>query len=264
MRTGKRILLPVQVGEKGAIGLSLEVKNPGGHSALPTRDNAIYRLAEALTRLSKFEFPPRLNPATRVYFERISRTQTSQIAADIELLLTSTPDPAAVERLAKIPYYNAVMRTTCTATRLEGGHAGNALPQTARAGINCRILPDESPDAVVRTIRTVIADESVIVTPGANAILGSLSRVEPAIFDHVSKIAANLWPGVPVVPTMEPFGSDGRFLRAAGIQTYGISGLFDDVDDVRSHGKDERIAVSVFYDGLEFHYQLAQALTSLH
>jgi acetylornithine deacetylase/succinyl-diaminopimelate desuccinylase-like protein len=134
--------------------------------------------------------------------------------------------------------------------------------RSARATINCRTLPDESPDAVIRAVRTVVADESVIVTPSANPIVGSLSRVDPAILDKVTEIAATLWPGVPVVPAMEPFGSDGRFLRAAGIPTYGISGLFDDVDDVRSHGKDERVAVPVFYEGFEYHYQLAKALTT--
>jgi acetylornithine deacetylase/succinyl-diaminopimelate desuccinylase-like protein len=260
MRSGKRILSAVQVGEKGSMGFSLEVKNPGGHSSIPRRDNAIYRLADALTRLSKFEFPIRLNPATRMYFERMAMTQPDPSARDMRSLLASPPDRSAIDRLAATPYYNALMRTTCVATRLEGGHASNALPQSARATINCRLLPDESPDEVIRTLRMIIADESVTVTP-SNPLPGSLSPLAPELLAVVSKIAAELWPGVPVVPDMEPGGTDGRYLRPAGIPTYGISGLFDDIDDVRAHGKDERIAVPVFYEGLEFHYLLAKALT---
>ena len=231
---------------------------------VPRRDNAIYRLSAALTRLAAYDFPVRLNPVTRMYFERMSKTAVGSLAADMRSLLTDPSNTDAITRLVTVPYYNAMMRTTCVATQLEGGHASNALPQRARAVINCRLLPNESPEEVIRTVRTVIADDAVAITPDTKPETGSLSPVAPELLHVTETIAAEIWPGVPVIPLMEVGGTDGSYLRAAGIPTYGISGLFDDIEDVRAHGKDERIAVAVFFDGLDFHYRLAKALTGRH
>ena len=264
MRNRKRILSPVQAGEKGFMNITLQVRNAGGHSSVPRRDNAIYRLSEALTRLAAYDFPVRLNPVTRMYFERMSMTEVGSSGADMRSLLRDSSNADAIKRLATVPFYNAMMRTTCVATQLEGGHASNALPQHARAVINCRLLPNESPEEVIRTVRAVIADDAVEVTPSSQPETGSLSPVPPELLHAAETIAAEIWPGVPVTPLMEVGGTDGSYLRAAGIPTYGISGLFDDIDDNRQHGKDERIAVAVFYDGLDFHYRLAKALTRRH
>lgn len=203
----------------------------------------------------------RLNPVTRMYFEQMSTAQPEPIASQMKALLRNSSDASAAAALSAVPYYNAVMRTTCVATQLDGGHAVNALPQTARATVHCRLLPDESPEEVIRGVQSAVAAHSVTVTGNANPILGTESPLDRDVLGRVSAVAAEMWPGVPVVPLMEVGGTDGRFLRAAGIPTYGISGLFDDVDDVRMHGKDERVAVDVFYEGLEFHYRLAKALT---
>lgn len=174
----------------------------------------------------------------------------------------SPPDAAAVARLSENAYYNALLRTTCVATQLEGGHAENALPQTARAVVNCRILPGESPAEVQRTIIRVLADPKISVAPMQAAKPSEPSPLAPAIMQRIEAITASMWPGVPVVPMMSTGATDSLYLRRAGVPAYGVSGLFEDVDDVRMHGKDERIGVKEFFDGQVFLYRLIQALAS--
>jgi acetylornithine deacetylase/succinyl-diaminopimelate desuccinylase-like protein len=262
MRNGKYLANEVQAGEKVYLSFALEVKNRGGHSSLPVKDNAIYHLADGLGRLANFDFPVRLNEITRYYFQRMSRFQKGQLADDMQTITKVPPDPAVVSRLAQSPYFNALMRTTCVATMLQAGHAENALPQMARAVVNCRMLPDDSPEEVQRTLREVVADDRISISPIAAPRPSPASPLQAAILQTIERVTAETWPGVPVVPVMSTGASDGAYLRRAGIPTYGVSGLFDDIDDVRAHGKDERIGVRQFFEGLEFMYRLVRAFTS--
>ncbi len=262
LKDGKPQRFSVQASEKIYLSFRLEVKNPGGHSSLPTRDNAIYHLAFGLSRLSRFDFPVRLNEVTRTYFERAAALESGQLAADMRAVTRTPPDPEAVSRLSATPYFNALLRTTCVATRLEAGHADNALPQTATAIVNCRLLPDESADEVERTLARVIADPQVKITPTGPPRPAPLSPLQPEIMRPVERIAAEMWPGAPVIPVMETGATDGLYLRRAGLPTYGVTGLFIDLNDIRAHGQDERIGVKEFYEGHEFLYRLVKALAS--
>ncbi len=262
LQNGRRLLNELQTSEKVYLSFSLEVQNRGGHSSLPEKDNAIYHLAEGLARLSKFDFPVKLNETTRSYFEKMAKIETGQTARDMLAITQPSPDPAAAARLAATPYYNALMRTTCVATQLEAGHAENALPQRARAVVNCRLLPGESPAEVQRTLVQVVADEAIKIAPLGKPMPAPLSPLRPEVVTQMERITSELWPGVPVVPIMSTGATDGARLRIAGIPTYGVSGLFDDIDDVRAHGKDERMGITEFYDGLEFMYRLVKALSS--
>jgi acetylornithine deacetylase/succinyl-diaminopimelate desuccinylase-like protein len=261
LKGGKPIRVSVQTSEKISLSYLLEVKNRGGHSSVPTQDNAIYHLAEGLARLSKFAFPLKLNETTRGYFQRTAEIESEQVAADIRSVISGTPDTTALSRLSAIPFYNAQLRTTCVATLLEGGHAYNALPQVARATVNCRIMPGEPVDDVKATLVRVLADPQISVSQIGQPVLSAPSPLSQEIMGAISKTAAEFWPGSPVVPIMSTGGTDGSYLRNAGIPTYGHSGLAGDVDDVRAHGKDERVLVKSFFDGVEYQYRLVRALS---
>ncbi|HMA00924.1 MAG TPA: M20/M25/M40 family metallo-hydrolase, partial [Gemmatimonadaceae bacterium] len=258
IKDGKKIVRPVQASEKTFQGFWLTVTNKGGHSSMPTPDNAISRLADAIGRVSRFHFPVNLNETTRAYFERSAGLATGQTAADMRAIARNERDSAAAARLSVSPFYNAQLRTTCVPTMLEGGHAPNALPQTARALVNCRILPTETPEAVRATLVRVIADDSVKVTPIDSGAPGKPSPLLPSVMTPVEKVTQRLWPGVPVIPQMETGATDGWRLRDIGIPTYGLSGVPIDVDDERAHGRDERILVKSFYEGVEYMYQLVR------
>lgn len=262
IKDGRRVANTVQASEKIYASFRLEVTNPGGHSSLPVPENAIYRLAEGLGRVAKFRFPPRLNEVTRAFFTRAAETATGAEAAAMRGVLASPLDEAAAERLSQRAFYNALLRTTCVATQLQGGHAENALPQMARATVNCRVLPDESPVAVQKTLVKVLADDKIAVTPVLPAMPSPLSPLTPEIMGPVERITQALWPGVPVVPVMSTGATDALYLRAAGIPVYGVDGLFEDIDDIRAHGRDERMGVTAFYEGQEFLYRLVKALSS--
>jgi acetylornithine deacetylase/succinyl-diaminopimelate desuccinylase-like protein len=261
---GRRLLRPVQASEKVYMSLRLEVTSPGGHSSIPGKDNAIYRLAAALGRVAAFEFPVRLNEVTRAYFQGLAGVADPPApSADLRAITLSPPDAAAAARLSASPYLNAQMRTTCVATMVDAGHAENALPQRARATVNCRMLPDEVPAEVVAAIRRVIADPEVDVSALNPAVPGPASPLSPEVMGAVERTTAELWPGVPVLPVMETGATDGKYFRSAGIPTYGVSGVFLDIDDVRAHGRDERIGVQDYYDGLEYTYRLVRDLSGL-
>lgn len=253
-KDGKKILNQVQLSEKVFQSFTFEAKNKGGHSSQPRKDNAIYQLAQALDNLSKFDFPLNLNEGTKVYFERSSKIETGQLAEDMKGVIKTPYDPAALARLSAFPNYNALLRTTCVATMLNGGHAENALPQTATATVNCRILPGEDPEKIKETLISVVNNKDVIVTMLRQANPSPPSPMNPDVFGPIEKITQRLWPGVPVVPTMSTGATDGAHLRKAGIPTYGVCGIFTDITDVRAHGKDERIGVKSFYEGQEFLY----------
>jgi len=262
MRGGKYLTNEIQASEKVFQDFRLEVTNSGGHSSLPVKDNAIYHLAEGLARLAKFDFPVELNEVTRGYFERSATVQTdSKMAADMRAVAKTPPDLAAAARLsASLPYYNAQMRTTCVATRLNGGHANNALPQLAGANVNCRILPGVSPAAVKDKLVEVLADPKIKVSFVGEATPSKPSPLRPDVIGAVESLTKEMFPGVIVVPVMSTGATDGLYLRNGEIPTYGIDGSFGDIDDVRAHGRDERIGVKQFYEGLEFQYRLIKAL----
>jgi acetylornithine deacetylase/succinyl-diaminopimelate desuccinylase-like protein len=262
MKEGKYVLNAVQSSEKIYQSFRLETRNSGGHSSRPVKDNAIYRIAEGLTRLSKYQFPIKLNEVTTEYYKRMATLYSGQTAADMRAVAKNPNDRAAAERLSKSPYDNALLRTTCVATRLEAGHADNALPQTARAIVNCRILPGDSSSEVRSTLIRVLQDPKISVSPIDNATLSEPSPLKPEVFRAIEKITTEIWPGVPVVPSMSTGATDGLFLRNAGIPTYGVSGFFEDVGDTRAHGRDERLGVKQFYEGREFLYRLVKALSS--
>ena len=258
-KDGRKILNGVQLSEKVFQSFQLEVKNPGGHSSLPRKDNAIYRLASAIDKLAHFDFPINLNDGTRAFFERSAKIETGQLAADMKGIILSPPDAGAVKRLSETPYYNALLRTTCVATMLNGGHAQNALPQTATAVVNCRILPGEDPEKIKQTLIEVFNDNEVKVTAMNTASASPPSPLSTEVMGPIEKVTHTMWPGVPVIPVMSTGATDGAHTRNGGIPTYGVSGLFSEMDDKRAHGKDERINVKAFYEGQEFLYQLVKA-----
>jgi acetylornithine deacetylase/succinyl-diaminopimelate desuccinylase-like protein len=270
-QNGKRLLTAIQASEKVYVDFQLESLNPGGHSSVPSSDNAIYHLAAALTRLQGFSFPTQINEITRNYFERMSALTSGQVASDLRAAAKQPPDAAAVSRLSGVPYYNALLRTTCVATMLSAGHAANALPQTARANVNCRIFPGEDPENVHKTLERVIADPKVTVTAvQQHAADGSVvplvpvppSPLLPELTQAMETEVTEMWGKLPVVATMSTGATDGKITRIAGIPTYGIACLFFDLDDDRAHGKDERIGIQDFYEGVEFNYKLVKRLTS--
>jgi acetylornithine deacetylase/succinyl-diaminopimelate desuccinylase-like protein len=260
MNQGRKTLNLVQVAEKTFGNFRLEVKNPGGHSSMPVKENAIYRLSGALQRVSELEFPAKLNNITRSHFERLANQYTGETSSDLRK--TAGGDAAAIARIsAASPNWNALLRTTCVATMLEAGHAVNALPQTARAIVNCRILPDETVDSVVSALKKAIKDDQVAITVhGDPATASPVSELRDDVGKAIRSITEAMWPGVPTQPMMVMGGTDGKFLRALGIPTYGITGLFLERDDFRAHGQNERVGVKEFYEAQEFLYRLVKEL----
>jgi len=257
---GKKIANYLQVSEKYVVTFRFEVHNKGGHSSLPVADNAIYRLAGALERLSKFGFPLKTNEVTAAYFRQMSKIDGLPGREDLAKVADGSQE--AMERVAaSAPSRNATLRTTCVATQLEGGHAINALPQLAAATVNCRVLPADSIEYVQSTLKQVVADDQVIIKVLGDAQQGPASPMRPDLLNAAARITDQLWPGVPVVPNMVMGATDGMYLRIAGIPTYGIQGFFIDRDDVRFHGRDERMAVQSFYEGQTFLYELVKALS---
>jgi acetylornithine deacetylase/succinyl-diaminopimelate desuccinylase-like protein len=271
MDHGKRTLAGIQASEKVYVDYQFESRNPGGHSSVPTPDNAIYHLAGALARLQSFSFPLHMNEITRNYFERNAPLVTGQVSADMKAVAKNPPDPAAVQRLSESPYFNSLLHTTCVATLLSGGHAPNALPQTARANVNCRIFPGEDPQEILKTLERVANDPKVKIsivpqTDPAGKVVPVVpvppSPLLPELTQAMEKTLRVVWPGVPLVATMSTGATDGKYTRIAGIPTYGISCMFFDINDDRSHGKDERVGVQDFYDGVDFNYKLIRTLSS--
>jgi len=257
---GKRLANYLQVSEKYVIDFRLESRNKGGHSSLPVPDNAIYHLAAALDRLSRFGFPLKTNEVTTAYFQQMAKVDGVPDKEDLPKVAQGSQE--AMQRVAATtPSWNAVLRTTCVATQLSGGHARNALPQLATANVNCRVLPSDSVDYVIDTLKNVVADDKVSVTVDGEASPGPASPMRKDLFDAASRITNQLWPGVPVVPTMVMGATDGKYLRIGGIPTYGIQGFFIDRDDIRFHGKDERMSVQSFYEGQTFLYELVKAMS---
>jgi acetylornithine deacetylase/succinyl-diaminopimelate desuccinylase-like protein len=252
LKDGKAQRINVQTSEKVPVTFQLDVKNPGGHSSVPRRDNAIYHLAEGLVRLSKFEFPMHLNDTTRAWFARVAETLDEKTAADIRAVLAPKPDEAALARLSAIAPFNATLRTTCVATTLEGGHAANALPQLASAKVNCRIMPGEPAEEVKATLIKVLADSEITVTQIEREIASEPSKLNEEIVGAIEKLSHEFWPEAAMIPVMSSGATDGAFLRNAGIPTYGHSGMAMEAgDSARLHGRDERVPIKSFYQGNE-------------
>jgi acetylornithine deacetylase/succinyl-diaminopimelate desuccinylase-like protein len=261
-KDGKVFARSVQASEKMYLDLRLEVHNPGGHSSEPVADNAIYRLATALLKVSKIEFPLRLNEVTRAYLERASALEAPDIARDMKLVATNG-DTAAARRLSsRSAAFNAQFRTTCVATRLDGGHANNALPQSAGAIVNCRLLPTDEQSDIVATITRTIGDTAVKLSVVNPVKPSPPSPLVPEVMAPIERVSEKYCPGAPVVPSMSAGATDGLYFRNAGIPVYAVSGVPVDADDHRAHGRDERIRVASFYTGVDYTYDLVRALTS--
>jgi len=268
---GKRLLAGLQASEKVYVDFQFEATNPGGHSSVPGPENAIYELAAALTKLQGFSFPVKVSEITRNYFARTAALSAGSMAADLSGVTKDPPDPDAVKRLSTNPYYNSLLRTTCVATMLSGGHAPNALPQTARANVNCRVFPGEDPEEVRRTLERIVADPKLKITfvPEKTSdgklipiVAVPPSPLLPELNATLERTLATMWPGLPVVPSMSTGATDGKYLRIAGIPTYAIACMFFDSEDDRSHGKDERVVVEDFYDGVEFTHRFLKELAT--
>ena len=230
---------------------ALDASDVGGHSSRPNKNNPITRLSAGLARLGSYNFAVALNPATRGYFEAQSKLEPADIAADMRAVLKNPQDEAAVERLWAVnPGWNGSLRTTCVATQIEGGHAPNALPQHARANVNCRILPGVPISEVQKEIARVLADDKIsVATTGDPGIQSPPPPLTDRIMGPVRKIAGQIWPGVPIIPTMSTGATDGSYLNASGVSTYGLSGMFHDVEGSHAHGLNERIRVKSLMDG---------------
>jgi len=260
IRNGKRVSNDIQVSEKYVIDFRIEVRNKGGHSSVPVPDNAIYHLAGALERLSKFSFPLKTNDVTRAYFGEMAKIESGPMKGDLAKAAEGSTE--AMERVAAAsPTWNATLRTTCVATMLEGGHAHNALPQLAASNVNCRVLPEDSAEYVQSTLEKVFADDQVKVKMAGEVVKGPASPLRPDLLQAVNRVTDTLWPGVATVPMMVMGATDGLYLRASGMSTYGVQGLFMDSSDIRMHGRDERMSVQSFYEGQTFLYELVKALS---
>ncbi|HEX9562613.1 MAG TPA: M20/M25/M40 family metallo-hydrolase [Gemmatimonadaceae bacterium] len=252
----------VQASEKKFQSFRFEALNPGGHSSVPRPDNAIRQLSAALVKVGPSIFPVHLNDVTRAYFTKLAPTLDAanpRLAAAMRAIVTNPEDTVAAAVIAEDPKYNSQLRTTCVPTMLEGGHASNALPQRARATVNCRVLPNETPAYVRATLERIVGDTSVHVVQQGSARNSPPSPLTPELFGHIERITNEMWPGVPVIPTMGTGATDGSRLRLMGIPVYGVNGLF--YGDVNAHGMNERIPARSFYDGLEFMYRLVRAVT---
>jgi acetylornithine deacetylase/succinyl-diaminopimelate desuccinylase-like protein len=256
----KPVALQIQAGEKVYQDFALEASDVGGHSSRPTKNNPIVRLSAGLAKLGAHDFAIALNQATRGYFEAEAKLMPPEVAADMRAVLRNPPDEAAAERLWAVnPGWNGSLRTTCVVTEIEGGHAPNALPQHVRANVNCRILPGVPISEVQEEIVRVLGDGKISVSPtGEAGMQAPPPPLSERIMGPVRKVAESIWPGVPIVPTMATGATDGRFLNATGVPTYGLSGMFHDAEGSRAHGLNERIRVKSLMDGRRFLYDVVK------
>ena len=268
----KPLMLTVEATEKTYADFHVTATNPGGHSSLPRKDNAIYELARALLRLEASPFPFELNEVTRAEIKTYAKLVAKNDAADMRAILRTPPDKTALARLSANPEYNSVMRTTCVATMETAGHAPNALPGRAQANVNCRILPGHSAEQVRQDLIRIFADKALTVefVTDAGMVMGKGSErvsappppLNPQVFQPLAATVAKMWPGIPIMPEMEPGASDSIYTMALGIPSYGFCGMGIDRGDERAHGRDERIRAESYYEGVEFQYLYLKALAS--
>lgn len=257
---GKRAYFEVGTSEKTYVTYTLQTTSPGGHGSLPGPDNAIYHLAHGLLRLEAYRFPVMLTATTRASFESFSTLEPGPDSADMRAVGKDPPDLAAAERLSRTVRYNAQLRTTCVATLISGGHAENALPQRAKATVQCRMMPGDDAGHVQRQLIDTLQDPGISVVMDAPPIVSPESPPTPAVMGKIAAVAHSMWPGVPLVPTMATGFSDDRQTRNAGIPSYDVSGVWIDVNENRAHGRDERVGVQAFDESVEFTYRLIKAM----
>jgi acetylornithine deacetylase/succinyl-diaminopimelate desuccinylase-like protein len=270
LENGRAMVADVEATEKVYSDFQITARNRGGHSSLPRPDNAIYELTAALDKLAAYTFPFEMNDVTRTYFRNLAGQETGQKAADMRAILATPPDLSAAARLSAEPSFNSNFRTTCVATRLSAGHANNALPQTAQANVNCRIFPGHSPEEIRHQLIALFGDDKLTVKYVSDA--GDVSDTAPErtamvppppipeVFGPLTRLTQAIWPGVPVTPIMEDGASDSIYFAQAGIPCYGYSAIALEQDDMRAHGKDERLPVDSYWKSLDFFYSFAKAL----
>ncbi len=276
LESGKAVSVDIDASEKLYGDFQVTATNPGGHSSLPRPDNAIYELSNALVKLENYKFPFELNAITRAYFEKMSTIEKGEVAADEKAILQTPPDLAAIARLSRDPIHNSTLHTTCVATRLQAGHANNALPQMAQANVNCRILPGHSIEDTRQDLVRIFGDPAfgqkaltvkyvdnagVVSDTGPSRSALPPAALQPEVLSAVEKLSAVFWPGAPVIPTMADGASDGVYTNAAGMPTYGVSGIQLETTDVRAHGKDERLPIDSYDKGVQFYYALVRDLS---
>jgi acetylornithine deacetylase/succinyl-diaminopimelate desuccinylase-like protein len=260
LRSGRRAEFHVQAAEKVYQSFTFTARDQGGHSSVPQPGNPIYRLSRALERLDAFRFPATLNPVTRAYFSQDAALVGGPMGGAMRRFVENPDDAAAAETLTGDLVYNALIRTTCVATMLEGGHAENALPQMARATVNCRMMPGSRADEVRATLARVVNDTAIVIAPVWQATPSGPTALGPEVEPALRRVIAAMWGQVPLLQVMETGATDGLFLRNAGIPVYGLNGIFSDIDDDRAHGRDERVGVTDFDQGLEFMRRLLKEL----
>ena len=260
-KNGERLYLELGTSEKNYVTYTLETTSPGGHGSLPGPDNAIYRLASGLGRLAAYRFPVMLTQTTRANFAKLADLEPGPSSADLRAVARTATDTAAADRLSQNVRLNALLRTTCVATLISGGHAENALPQRARATIQCRMMPGDTPENVQAALVSALNDPKIGVTLDATPIISPESAPTPQITAKVAEVVHSMWPGVPIVPTMATGFSDDRQTRNAGMASYDLAGVWMDVDENRAHGRDERVGVREFDESVEYTYRLMKVMS---
>ena len=260
LKNGRKLYVGIQTSEKVFVTYQLEADDKGGHSSRPTAANPIYRMSRALTRLADYAFPVHLTSTTRAYFKARAPLETGQLRADMLDASSGSPSPAAIARLSSQVETNIELRTTCVTTMIDGGQGESALPERVRAVVQCRVIPGEDPVQIEARLQSVIADPAIKLSVFTPAELSPESPLSPRVVSAVESVAKSMWPEVAILPEMSAGASDSAFTRAAGMPSYGVDGTFDDLDDSRAHGRDERIGIEAFNEELEFTYRLMKTL----
>jgi acetylornithine deacetylase/succinyl-diaminopimelate desuccinylase-like protein len=260
MLNGERLWNTIQTAEKVYATYSLTAYGTGGHSSLPPRDNAIFRLAQALTRLGDYQFPVQISETTRIYLEAVANRVGGDRASEIRAVLKDPTNSAAMDSLRDVPVINAQLHSTCPATVVQAGQSESALPIRAKATIQCRLLPGSNPDEVIATLKRVIDDPTIEIGVIWAPVASAPAVLDKAVVAKVEKVTNEMWPGLKVVPVMSAGASDNVYWRGAGLPAFGVCGTFIEVSDQRAHGKDERVGVTDFYEALEFSYRLMKVL----
>jgi acetylornithine deacetylase/succinyl-diaminopimelate desuccinylase-like protein len=263
LRDGKPFINSVGAAEKVSANFTVSTANRGGHSSVPRDDNAIYQLSEALTHIGKYQFPVMLNEVTKAYFSKTAAIETPEMGAAMRAIVANQNDANASAIISRDPRYRSMLRTTCVATMLSGGHARNALPQTASANVNCRMAPGHDPADVRAQLAKAINDTGVSISRGPAMEHAAPSPLSVEVMGPIEKVTRDVFgPAVAVIPTMGTGATDSKYLRAVGIPGYGVSGLFGDPNDGRAHGKDERVLIKSYYESQDFLYRLVKEMSS--
>lgn len=263
LRNGKPLFNSVQATEKVTTNITLRATNRGGHSSVPRADNAITSLSDALAKVGRHSFPVRFNEVTRAFFARMADLEDPALGRAMKALVANPGDAQALATVSADPRYNAMLRTTCVATMLTGGHATNALPQLAEANINCRLFPTDTAEVIRADFEKLINDTTVQVLVRSQRPPSPITAMLPELMDPVAQITRDMWGNIPIIPVMSTGATDSRFFRALGVPAFGVSGLFSDPSvDARAHGRDERMRMQSYYEGQEFLYRLTKALTT--